>query len=112
MIEGSGHDRHICVINNRPYFRTWWGGGYYGNFPANVDVFDGQFHQWDLIVKTGEGQKAYIDGSLVATHTHDRSNFDWKFNLWIGRSYDCGNTFVGSFKDVKYINLGAAGETD
>lgn len=46
---GGGHDRHIGIHSNRPYFRTWPGGGYHGDFNG-VNVFDGNFHTWKLNV--------------------------------------------------------------
>lgn len=67
----------MCIRGGRPYFRTWTGAGYYGAFNG-VDVFDGNFHQWDLIARAGEGQKAFIDGVLVAEHSYDHSDFNWK----------------------------------
>jgi len=73
----GGHDRHIGIKNGRPYYRTWTGSGYYGDFHG-IDVFDGNFHQWELIARNGQGQKAYIDGVEVASHAYDHSDFYWK----------------------------------
>lgn len=32
VLNGGGHDRHIGVHNSAPYYRTWTGSGYHGNF--------------------------------------------------------------------------------
>lgn len=96
------HDRHFCVKGGRPYYRTWAGGGYYGEFNG-VNVWDGNFHTWELTCQTGVGQKAYIDDVLVATHSYDHSDFDWKDIVRIGYSQDCGGNFYGEIKDVEII---------
>jgi len=49
MRNGGGHDRHIGINGNLPYYRTWPGGGYGGNFNG-IDVWDGNFHTWELVV--------------------------------------------------------------
>lgn len=103
---GGGHDRHIGIIGGRPYFRTWPGSGYYGNFNG-VNVFDGQFHEWKLNCQTGLGQVATIDGVTVATNGYDHSNFHWKDSIRIGHSYDIGANFYGEMKDIEIIDLNA-----
>lgn len=48
----GGHDRHIGISGGRPYYRTWTGSGYHGDFNG-INVYDGNFHLWELVVKDG-----------------------------------------------------------
>lgn len=101
---GGGHDRHIGIRGGLPYFRTWAGHGYYGDFNG-IDVFDGQFHEWKLNVQSGLGQVATIDGVVVATSSYDHSDFHWSDTVRLGHSSDMGHFSGGEIKDVEIVDL-------
>jgi len=97
----GGHDRHFFLVGGNINFRVWQGGAW----PTDAAVADGQWHQIVLVVATGVGQTAYVDGVEVGTNPYDHSDFDWQDRVWIGFSNDAANQYFGGLiDDAAYIS--------
>ncbi|MBT9132817.1 MAG: hypothetical protein DDT33_01346 [Firmicutes bacterium] len=97
----GGNDRHFFLSGGVAHHRVWKGPGW----STGKTVNDGRWHHWVLTVQTGVGQKVYINGSLVGTHSYDRSDFNWQDRIWIGFSNDAVNHhFKGLIDEVAIWN--------
>jgi flagellar hook assembly protein FlgD len=96
----TGSDRNFYV-NSSGYacFYVWKGPAWC----TNTYVADNNWHHWALVVATGVGQNAYIDGQLVGTNTYDHSDFNWPDRITIGYSY-YGGYFNGLVDEVSIYN--------
>jgi len=100
-IDWNGHDRHFGVVSSGLiYHRVWTGSGWTGTKAVN----DGKWHAWALTVKTGEGQKAYVDAFFAGSFSYDHSDFNWQKTAEIGLSRDFSNRFSGLIAGVKYYS--------
>ena len=52
-IGNHGHDRHFGIRKGKIYHRVWKGVGWTAD--TDIDLNDGQWHQWDLFVMDGKG---------------------------------------------------------
>ena len=95
----GGHDRHFYLSSGRLCFRVWQGAAWCVTEPL---VNDDVWHHLVLTVKTGLGQRAYIDSKLVGTNTYDHSDFDWQTHVVIGHSCDAATDyFTGLIDEVR-----------
>jgi flagellin-like protein len=101
QVDWNGHDRHFGIVSSGLiYHRVWTGAGWTGTMAVN----DGKWHGWALTVKTGDGQKAYVDAAPAGTFSYDHSDFNWQKTIHIGQSYDFGNRLNGLIASVRYYN--------
>ena len=98
---GGGHDRHVYVSDGAVCFRVWQGGGWCTSKIVN----DGNWHTVILTVRSGIGQFAYVDGSLVGTYPYDHSDFNWQDRIGIGWSNDGGGNFNGAIDMVAIYKI-------
>lgn len=97
----GGHDRHFFIVNGNISFRVWQGGGW----NTTTKVSDGQWHHIALVVKKGDGQKAYVDGKEIGKHAYDHSDFNWQKRVWVGFSNDAApNYFKGIIDEFVYYD--------
>lgn len=99
----GGHDRHFYLNNGRLHIRVWTGAGWNTNQILN----DNQWHHIALTVQNGIGQRVYVDGALIATFPHDRSDFNWQDRFYIGYSNDAGANghLTGQIDNVRLWNV-------
>jgi len=96
----GGHDRHLFLVGGNINFRVWQGAAW----ATEAAVADGEWHHIALVVETGVGQTAYVDGDVIGTNAYDHSDFDWQKRVWIGFSNDAGSQyFTGLIDDAAYI---------
>ena len=99
----GGHDRHFFLVGGNINFRVYAGGAWSPD-PV-VAVADGEWHHIALVVETGVGQTAYVDGAPVGTNEYDLSDFNWQDRVWIGFSNDAANQyFTGLIDNAAYIS--------
>jgi hypothetical protein len=103
VLGAGGHDRHFYLNNGRLHMRVWTGAGWNTNRILN----DNQWHHIALTVQNGIGQRVYVDGALIATFPHDRSDFDWQDRFYIGYSNDAGANghLTGQIDNVRLWNV-------
>ncbi len=97
----GAHDRHIGFTNGYLFFRVWnsptWNTG--------ISINDNQWHHIALVVETGVGQRAYVDGvPVIVTNAYDHSDFNWQTDFTIGYSND-GGYLNGQMDNTRIWNI-------
>jgi len=110
----DGDDRHLLLQGGFLGFRVWRqenrGKHQYPNV-TNARVNDGKWHHIALSVKTGTGQRLYVDSVEVWGDKNDQSGFDWQDRIWIGFSQDAVNSyFNGNIDEVRIWNIARTSE--
>jgi len=99
---GGANDRHV-YLNAGKLVQRIWNNQVISSTRTGLN--DGKWHYATMVVKTGVGQKLYVDGNLEASGTKDRSDFTGQTVFQIGYSGDAINPYLlGSLDEVRIYN--------